>query len=176
MLHMYTDGAVSNNGKEGAYGGWCFVCSNNGHLKCGYVEPATNQICELLGVINACKTAHSIITENNAFPVEEVTIHSDSAYIVNCYKQQWWKTWEVNGWKNSKKEPVANQELWEELIPFFQAPNFHFEKVKGHSGNEWNEVADTWAVAAKVNKFNVEGKYSTFTKQFSFNEEEENNG
>ena len=65
-------------------------------------------------------------------------------------KGQW------NGWKNSKKQPVANEDLWTGLIPFFQkVPNgYDFVKVKGHAGNEWNEVVDKLAVRAKESVMN----------------------
>ena len=85
-----------------------------------------------------------------------VKIYSDSAYLVNCWKQNWWRGWQANGWKNSKKEPVANPDLWMGLIPFFEkAPNgYDFVKVKGHAGNETvhgqcNDDVDKLAVAAK---------------------------
>ena len=55
----------------------------------------------------------------------------------------------MNGWLNSKKQPVANKELWEKLIPYFENPRFSFEKVKGHSGNQLNELVDKMAVAAR---------------------------
>lgn len=57
------------------------------------------------------------------------------------------------GWRNSKKEPVANRELWERLIPYFENPRFSFEKVKGHSGEkDWNDYVDRLAVEAKKTK------------------------
>ena len=143
---FYTDGATSKNGSENAPGGWAFVCSPNGieaiATDWDYVEDATNNICELLAVINACKYAE----ENNKLPA---VIYSDSAYIVNCYKQRWFQIWQSNGWRNSKKEPVKNRELWEELIPFFENWDFTFEKVKGHAGIELNEMADKLARKAK---------------------------
>ena len=158
-MKAYTDGAVSGNGTENAQGGWAYVVLNNNsdgwnndncttikYVDSGYVDKATNQICELIAVIEACKCieSHSLTT-----PFFSHVIYSDSAYVINCYKQGWWKNWEVNGWKNSKKEPVANQELWEELIPFFQNPAFDFEKVKGHSNDKWNNLVDDLAVKAK---------------------------
>ena len=80
-----------------------------------------------------------------------VKLYSDSAYLINCYKPNWWKNWRANGWKNSKKEPVANQDLWEKLIYFFmKAPGYDFIKVKGHAGNTYNEMVDDLAVAAKM--------------------------
>ena len=70
--------------------------------------------------------------------------------LLSLSKQNWWKAWRANGWRNSKKEPVANQDLWEGIIPFFmKTPGYDFIKVKGHAGNEYNEIVDKMAVRAK---------------------------
>lgn len=149
--YFFTDGAASRNGEENAPGGWAFVCTENGvdtiASDCGYVKNATNNICELLGALNACKYARA----HNLLPA---IIYSDSAYIVNCYLQRWYDKWLRNGWLNSKKEPVANRELWEELIHYFEDWNFDFSKVKGHSGVELNEKADELAKGAKDGIYN----------------------
>jgi ribonuclease HI len=79
----------------------------------------------------------------------EIVVYSDSAYVINCYKQKWYKKWQVNGWINSKKQPVANKELWEQLIPYFENPFFSFEKVAGHADNKYNNLVDEMAVKAK---------------------------
>ena len=148
---IYTDGATSNNGKENAYGGWAFVVvdDNNNFIysKSGSLNNTTNNICELTAVIEACYYA---LGNSSAF--EKVEIISDSAYIINCYNQKWYYSWQRNGWRNSKKEPVANKELWEELIPFFEKVEFEFVKVKGHAENKWNNLADELAVKAKFEK------------------------
>ena len=151
MITIYTDGAVSKNGKEGAYGGWGFVRAEDEHYEFGGLAiNATNQICELKAVYEACKYAQDILNESeNSFPAEKVTIRSDSAYIINCCKQKWYVSWQSNGWKNSKKEPVANKELWELIIPYFENPQFTFEKVVGHSGDKFNELADNYANRGK---------------------------
>lgn len=154
IYKLYTDGATSKNGYEGAYGGYGWAIITNDKLVedgRGYISPATNNICELRGMIEGCRSVQSVIE-----PFDVVLVYSDSAYIVNCYKQGWYKGWERNGWTNSKKQPVANKELWEELIPFFENPNFKFEKVKGHSTDEsshsyWNNYVDRLAVEAKNN-------------------------
>ena len=84
------------------------------------------------------------------YPLEKITIRTDSAYCHNCYTQKWYKNWQKNGWKNSKKEPVANKTLWLQLIPFFENTNFIFEKVKGHTGaKDWNNEVDKLAVEAR---------------------------
>lgn len=144
---IYTDGATSGNGYEGAQGGWAWILldeDNNIIVKAaGHIDNATNNICELTAVIHACSLV---------LPDSEYTIYSDSSYIINCCKDKWYKKWQANGWVNSKKQPVANKELWEKLIVYFEKPNFHFEKVKGHSTNEYNIMVDDMAVKAKSMK------------------------
>ena len=144
---IYTDGATSGNGREGARGGWAWILLDEDNeiiaKSAGSINNATNNICELAAVVHACSSVS---------PDCEYTIYSDSAYIINCYKEKWYKKWQVNGWVNSKKQPVANKALWEVLICYFEKPNFHFEKVKGHSTDEYNIMVDDMAVKAKSMK------------------------
>lgn len=156
-MKIYTDGATSNNGYDDAVGGWAYaiITDDEQHpirVDCGRIENATNNICELTAIIKACNAATNI--------GGHFIIYSDSAYCINCYKQKWYKKWQQNGWLNSKKESVANRELWEQLIPFFENSLYEFEKVKGHDTNSknqnsyWNNYVDKLAVAAKENKLN----------------------
>ena len=153
MIEIYTDGATSGNGYEGAQGGWAFVILENGYLawkSSGHIDNATNNICELTAAIYAINRLVFML-KTNQLSFSPVTLYSDSAYIINCYKQKWYEKWEKNGWKNSKKEPVANKELWEQLIPHFKDPAIKFEKVPEHRGVQWNELVDAMAVEAKFN-------------------------
>jgi len=144
-MKIYTDGAVSNNGKKKARGGWAFVVLDNSYSESGYIPKATNQIAELTAVLSACKYA---IKNMNGFP-QSATIYSDSAYVVNCFKDRWYRKWIDKEWKNSKRQAVANKELWQELVPFFEDNRFDFVKVKGHAEDPWNILVDKLAVAAK---------------------------
>ena len=75
-------------------------------------------------------------------------IYSDSTYVVNCFRDEWWVGWERRGWRNSQKKPVANQDLWKPLIAAVKGRDVSFHWVKGHSGDEWNDIADELAVEA----------------------------
>ncbi len=147
---IYTDGATSGNGYEGAQGGWAWILLNEEEKitlqNVGHVDNATNNICELYAVVDACRNAwtYALLDPNPKF-----VIYSDSAYIINCYKQKWYKKWQSNGWINSKKQPVANKELWEFLIPYFEDSKYSFEKVAGHADNKYNNLVDKMAVEAK---------------------------
>ena len=78
-------------------------------------------------------------------PFDEVNIYSDSAYLINCVNQKWYNGWLMNNWFNSKKEPVANKDLWLDLIPFFGDIRIHWNKVKGHSTDYYNNIVDDMA-------------------------------
>lgn len=80
-----------------------------------------------------------------------VHLVSDSAYLVNCFQQNWHRKWKKNGWKNSKHKSVANVDLWKELLLATQRHGVTFEHVKGHAGHEYNERCDLLAVEAKKN-------------------------
>lgn len=151
MYEIYTDGATSFNGKEDAPGGWAYVILQDGRLvsqNSGSEKGTTNQRMELTAALMACKKIEEI--DGSA----DIKLYSDSAYLINCFKQNWWRTWQTNGWKNSKKEPVANKDLWMEIIPFFMKPQYDFIKVRGHvkvstQAAYWNDFVDKMAVRAK---------------------------
>lgn len=152
IYKLFTDGATSKNGYEGSYGGYAWaLVANDKLIDYGLwgLSPATNNQCELKALINGCNAVLSYLE-----PFDIVLVYSDSSYAINCYKEKWYENWRKNNWKNSKKEPVANKELWQELIPFFENLNFKFEKVKGHSNSndensKWNNYVDKMAVEAK---------------------------
>ncbi len=130
---VYTDGACQGNPGPG---GWGWVIPGDKWAS-GAEDPSTNQRMELKAVLHA--------VTNLDGPLEIV---SDSTYVVNCFKDKWWQGWERRGWKNSQKKEVANQDLWKPLIAAYKVSDVTFRWVKGHSGDEWNEIADELAVEA----------------------------
>ena len=87
-------------------------------------------------------------------PIEVV---SDSTYVVNCFRDGWWRGWLARGWTNSQKKPVANQDLWEPLIDLVRSRGgVSFRWVKGHSGDRMNDLVDGLAVIAAKGPFEVE--------------------
>lgn len=150
MIEIYTDGSCRNNGKKHASGGCAFVVTQDSqklYEESFFSEGTTNQRMELLAAIKACNFI------KNHFPDENVRIYSDSAYLINCFSQRWWIAWQYNGWKNAKGQPVANIDLWKQIIPFFKNDKFTFQKVKGHSKNRdshsvYNNYVDLLAVSA----------------------------
>jgi ribonuclease HI len=78
-----------------------------------------------------------------------LVVVSDSTYVVNCFRDNWWQGWLARGWVNSAKKPVANRDLWEPLITAVRdRGDITFRWVKGHSGDEMNDLVDRLAVEA----------------------------
>ena len=129
---IYTDGACSGNPGPG---GWAaiLICGDYKKEISGYSENTTNNIMEITAVLEAVKMLKYEC---------EITIYSDSAYVVNAFKQGWIYNWQKNNWKTSDKKPVKNQELWKELYIELCKHKFEFVKVKGHSDNEFNNRCD----------------------------------
>ena len=142
MIEVYCDGSATKK-----HSGWGIVGVKDGEVvyqNSQLYPTGTNQEMELLAAKNACLWAHNHRHATD-FEIEPITIYSDSAYVVNCYLQKWWVMWEHNNWRNSKNDPVANKDIWEQLIPFFKMPFFEFKHIKGHSGHIYNELADKLA-------------------------------
>ncbi|WP_025721507.1 MULTISPECIES: ribonuclease HI [Paenibacillus] len=138
---VYTDGACSGNPGPG---GWGVVLLYGEHRKelSGAEQMTTNNRMEIKSVIEALKLLKEPC---------HVKVHSDSAYVVNCFKQGWIKNWLRNGWRNSKNQPVENKELWEELWELMGKHEVEYVKVKGHSDNELNNRCDFLATSAVKN-------------------------
>ena len=77
-----------------------------------------------------------------------ITVVSDSIYVVNGFRDKWYVRWQANGWRNSKKQPVANADLWRPLVELVVAGGVEVQWVKGHSGDRLNDLVDQLAVAA----------------------------
>ena len=141
---IYTDGAVSGNGKDNACGGWAYMIRAEGadavKFEYGNELNTTNNRMELTAVIRGLDAARAFYGKD-----VEIDVISDSAYVVNCYVNGWYLTWENNGWLTSKKEPVLNRDLWQVLIPYFRDKKVNFIKVKGHAGHKENEEVDKLA-------------------------------
>lgn len=132
---IYTDGACSGNPGPG---GWAAVLQYGEHVKevSGGEQHTTNQRMEVRAVTEALRCLKHPCS---------VVVHSDSAYVINCFRQKWYTGWQRNGWKNSKGDPVQNRDLWEQLLAEVARHEVQFEKVKGHAGVAWNERCDELA-------------------------------
>ena len=132
---IYTDGACSGNPGPGGYGAILMFGENKKEIS-GGKKDTTNNVMELTAVIEALKLLKRPCN---------VRLYSDSAYVVNAFKQDWISGWIKNNWKNSNKEEVKNKELWQELLTLTKTHNVIFNKVKGHSDNKFNNRCDELA-------------------------------
>jgi len=133
---VYTDGACLGNPGPG---GWAWAVPG-GRWRSGAERRTTNQRMEISAALDAVRTLDD-------GPLEVV---SDSTYVVNCFRQQWWRKWVGNGWLNSARQPVANRDLWEPLVELYRADprRLSFRWVKGHAADPFNDLVDRLAVAA----------------------------
>ena len=141
---LFSDGACRGNQDElntGGYGALLIFGEHEKEIYGGQLN-TTNNVMELKGMIEGLKA----LTRKNI----HVEIYSDSAYIVNAFREGWIKNWQRNGWKTSAKKPVENRDLWEELARLRVKAevldvSIKIIKIKGHAGNTFNELVDKLA-------------------------------
>ena len=138
---IYTDGACSGNPGPGGWGAVLLYNENRKEIS-GGETPSTNNRMEIMAAIAALESLKEAC---------EVDLYSDSAYLVNAFKQEWLENWQRNGWKTSKKQPVENQDLWQRLLQQTKKHKVTWHKVKGHAENKENNRCDELARAAIAN-------------------------
>ncbi len=126
ILKIYTDGACSGNQNELNIGGWGAILEfgdNRKELHGGEANTTNNRM-ELTAVIEA----FNALKRDNL----KIQVFTDSSYVANCFRERWHVAWEKNGWKNAKKEPVENQDLWQALLSLVNKNQVLFYRVRGH--------------------------------------------
>ena len=132
MVIMYTDGASRGNPGPGGFGVVLKYGKHRKELTKGFRKTTNNRM-ELLAVIEGLEA----LTRDNL----DVTIYSDSKYVVEAVEKGWLWDWEKKGFKNKK-----NPDLWKRFIPAFKRQKVKFKWVKGHAGVKENERCDQLAV------------------------------
>lgn len=137
-VEIYTDGACSGNP---GVGGWASVLLYGQNKKelYGNDKETTNNRMELTAVIEALKALKRPCN---------VTLYSDSKYVIDSINKDWVYKWEANNWIKSDRKPALNTDLWKELLALLEVHRVKFVWVKGHNGNEYNERCDELAVNA----------------------------
>jgi len=137
-VNIYTDGACSGNPGPG---GWAAILEFGGHRKeiSGHMAGTTNNRMELFAAISGLGALKEPCN---------VTLYSDSNYLVQAYNDHWIDKWQRNGWKTSGGDKVENQDLWFILTTQTRRHNVTFVKVKGHSDHPENNRCDELARAA----------------------------
>ena len=133
---LHTDGACLGNPGPG---GWAAILKWGEHesVLTGGLANSTNNQMELMAVIMGLEALKRPVS---------ITVISDSKYVLNGV-QNWLEGWKRNGWKNAKKQPVANQELWQRLDAATQPHRIDWQWIKGHAGHPLNERCDDLARA-----------------------------
>ena len=131
---VWTDGACSGNPGPG---GWAWA-TKDGRQASGGAAHTTNQRMEIQAALEAVTALDG-----------PLVVVSDSTYVVNCFRDDWWRGWLARGWTTSAKKPVANRDLWEPLVDAVrERGSVTFRWVKGHSGDAMNDLVDQLAVEA----------------------------
>ncbi len=141
---IYTDGSARGNPDgPGGYGTILSYIDGTGkeHIRefsQGYKKTTNNRM-ELMAAI--------VGLEALIRPCD-VTLYSDSQYLVKAFNENWLEGWIKKGWKRGKNEPVKNVDLWKRLLAAKAPHNVEFVWVKGHAGHPQNERCDELATTA----------------------------
>jgi len=143
-VSIYTDGSARGNPDgPGGYGAIVVYVDAKGmeherEYSAGFIKTTNNRM-ELMAAI--------IGLEALTKPCN-VTLYSDSQYLVKAFNDHWLESWIIKGWKRGKNEPVKNIDLWKRLLIAKETHNVTFTWVKGHNGHPMNERCDVLATNA----------------------------
>src|SRR5664279_3346789 len=137
-ITIFSDGACSGNPGPGGYGTILQCGHSEKELSAGYRHTTNNRM-ELRGVIAGLTSLDEPC---------EVTVVTDSQYIVNAMEQGWAKKWRANGWRRNKNDKSQNPDLWATLLNLSEKHRVKFTWIRGHNGHAQNERCDALAVAA----------------------------
>lgn len=146
---IYTDGGCRPNP---GFGACAFAILEDGktlvHKQAYKKESTTNNEMEMSAIIAAL-----MWVEKNAKDCR-IYINTDSQYV-QLGITKWIINWKKRNWKTSNKKPIKNLELWKKLDKLNANLDIHYQWVKGHSGNEWNDYVDEMCTA-KIRQYNVD--------------------
>ena len=134
-VNIYTDGACRGNPGRGGWGAILVYEGREKELSGGERETTNNRM-ELSAVIAALSALKEAC---------EVTLTTDSQYVVNAIEKGWLSSWKKNGWRKSDKSAVLNVDLWKELDGLLAKHKVSLVWVRGHNGHSYNERCDKLA-------------------------------
>jgi ribonuclease HI len=136
QVNLYTDGACRNNPGRGGWGASLVYGSYEKELS-GGEKMTTNNRMELMAAISGLEALKEPC---------EVSLYSDSKYLVDAFNEGWIESWREKGWKRGK-ETLKNPDLWEKIYGLSKIHKITFIWVKGHNGHDYNERCDALATA-----------------------------
>ena len=137
-VNIYTDGACKGNPGRGGWGTILVYGAHEKELSGGDVMTTNNRM-ELMAVISGLEALREPC---------EVTLTSDSTYVINSITKKWLDGWAKKNWVKSGNTPVPNADLWKRLIEAMKPHTIDWVWVRGHNGHPYNERCDRLAVAA----------------------------
>jgi ribonuclease HI len=137
-VNIYTDGACKGNPGRGGWGTILVYGAHEKELSGGEVMTTNNRM-ELMAVISGLEALREPC---------EVTLTSDSTYVINSITKKWLDGWAKKNWVKSGNTPVPNADLWKRLIEAMKPHTIEWVWVRGHNGHPYNERCDRLAVAA----------------------------
>lgn len=140
-VDIYTDGACSGNPGRGGFGAVLVYKQTEKQISKGFFSTTNNRM-ELLGAITALEALNESC---------DVTLYSDSKYLVDGMTKGWARGWQKNNWIKSDKKKALNKDLWEKMLSLDEKHTINYVWVKGHNGHKYNEICDELAVKASQN-------------------------
>lgn len=138
-VKIYTDGACANNPYgNGGYGTIIVDDSQRRELSGGFQQTTNNRM-EMYAVIKGLEALEE---------PSQVTVYSDSKYLVDSISKGWVYRWQANNWMRNKKDPALNVDLWQRMLDLCEQHQVTFQWVRGHAGHPENERCDRLAVNA----------------------------
>lgn len=143
IITIYTDGSCTGNPGPGGFAAIVQAPDQSEITVTGGEPRSTNNRMELSAVIEALVLVKAD-TKLQGLPI---AVHTDSQYVCRAFREDWFRNWTRNGWRNSQGKPVANPELWQRLLNLTQGRRISWHWVKGHAGHPQNERCDRLAGA-----------------------------
>ncbi len=134
-ITLYTDGSCIGNPGPGGYA-YILIFGDLKKEFSGFEDNTTNNRMELTAVIKGL---------NQIKEPCDVTIYTDSAYVLNAFEQDWITNWQLKGWRTANKKDVLNKDLWLQLLDAISRHKVSWVKVKGHADNDLNNRCDILA-------------------------------
>ncbi len=134
-ITLYTDGSCIGNPGPGGYA-YILIYGDLKKEFSGFEDNTTNNRMELTAVIKGL---------NQIKEPCDVTVYTDSAYVLNAFEQDWITNWQLKGWRTANKKDVLNKDLWLQLLDAMSRHKVSWVKVKGHADNELNNRCDILA-------------------------------
>jgi ribonuclease HI len=142
LVHIFTDGACSPNPGIGGWAAILIAPQHDGRRReiAGAERDSTNNRMELTAAVMALRALK--------FPCK-VELTTDSEYLKNAFTEGWLANWRANGWRTKSRKPVANDDLWKQLLQLSDVHEVQWHWVRGHADNELNARCDALAVQAR---------------------------